>query len=112
MKYFTHSFIFAASSFTLVTVVFLITDSLLGIAFATTVSYILWFLFTTRIEYSFLKSSNKELILLLSHFIVFYYSASSFTMYTGFAIYFVYVLIVGVALRKELTGLLKFVRKS
>lgn len=109
-KYFRDSILFAVGSFIIVFSTYLLTHSLLAIAFSTTVSYIIWFLYTTRVEYSYLKSSNKELFLLVSHIAVFYYSAVSFSISVGFFIYLVYVFLVAIAFKKELTGLVKFTK--
>ncbi|GAA0366562.1 hypothetical protein GCM10008932_18330 [Alkalibacterium iburiense] len=111
MKYFKDSLIFAASSFALVGLVYLITQNLLAIAFATTFCYIFWFIYATRVEYSYLKSSNKELLLLASHLIVFYITATSFNIVFGFLIYFVYIVLVSLAFNKELKDLIKFAKK-
>lgn len=111
-KYFRDSILFALGSFIIVFATYWLTHSLLAIAFSTTISYILWFLYTTRVEYSYLKSSPKELILLASHIAVFYYCAVNFSIIVGFSVYFVYVLLVAIAFKKELLGLVKFAKNS
>lgn len=110
-KYFRHSTIFAGSSFVFVGAVYLITNNLIAIAFATTICYIVWFLYTTRIEYVFLKSTNKELALLISHMVVFYYCATSFSLITGFFLYLAYLVLVAMVFRRELKDLLIFAKK-
>jgi O-antigen/teichoic acid export membrane protein len=112
MKYFRDSVGFAATALLLVGSTYLLTHNLLAIAFATTICYILWFMYTTRIEYTYLKSSTKELILLASHFVVFYICATNFSMITGFMLYLIYVILVAVAFKKELQGLFQYARKS
>lgn len=111
-KYFRDSAGFAATSLVVVGLTYFLTHNLLAIAFATTICYILWFMYTTRLEYAYLKSSNKELILLASHFVVFYLCAANFSMVIGFILYTAYVILVAIALKKELHGLLQYARKS
>lgn len=111
-KYFRDSAGFALTSLIVVGLVYLLTDSMLAIAFATTFCYVLWFIYTTRIEYTYLKSSNKELILLASHCIVFYVCATVFSIVTGVCLYILYVALVAIAFKKELTGLIQYARKS
>lgn len=110
-KYFRDVSSFAAGSFLLVGVVYLITENMTAIAFATTICYVLWFLYTTRKEYKYLKSSTKELLLLLSHFVVFYIAANVFDTLFGAVIYLAYIVVVMGLFRREFRGIIEYVKK-
>jgi len=110
-KYFRDAGSFALFSLIFVGLIYIITNSMLLIAFATTISYIIWFLYSTRIEYRYLKSSRKELILLASHFVVFFICATNFGIILGFTIYLIYVTLVAIAFNKELKEFVKFAKK-
>lgn len=110
-RYFRDAGGFALFSLIFVGLVYIFTNSMLLIAFATTVSYVLWFLYSTRIEYKYLKSSTKELLLLASHFIIFFICATNFGIILGFTIYLLYVGLVAIAFNNELKELVKFARK-
>lgn len=111
-KYFRDVVVFALLSLLLVAGVYYITDSMVAIAFATTSCYIFWFLYTTRIEYPYLKSSKKELLLLISHLIVFYMIATSLDILLGLIAYIVYILIITLSFREEFKDVIQFAKKS
>lgn len=110
-KYFRDVIGFAGASFLFVGVVYLITNSMTSIALATTFAYIFWYLYSTNVEYKYLKSSLKEYILLTSHFIVFYITANLFSNYIGAGIYFLYVVVVLIAFRNDLFKLVAYAKK-
>jgi len=110
-KYFRDAGLFAVFSLIFVALIYLITQSMLFIAMGTTISYIMWFLYATRIEYGYLKSSKKELFLLASHFAVFFICATYFGLVLGFSLYLVYVIIVAITFNEELKELVKFAKK-
>ena len=92
-KYFRDSILYAGGALVLVFVTDLIFGDMQGIAFATTASYVLWFIYTTRSKFYYLKSSGKEIALLASHFIVFFITANYFSTGAGFIIYLIYIVL-------------------
>lgn len=111
VKYFRDSVLFAIGSLGIVYTAYFLNKTLLSIAIATTACYVLWYGYTTYFEYSYLKNNLKETLLLGSHMLIFYYSAVSFSVFTGFAVYFIYMIIVSIIFKKELHHLIKFSRK-
>lgn len=101
-KYFRDSIFYAGAAFVLVFLADLIFNSLQAVAFATTICYILWFLYTSRLQFIYLKSSIKEIILLTSHFVVFFFTANYLSTAIGFMLYSVYLLIAIVWSRDEI----------
>jgi O-antigen/teichoic acid export membrane protein len=101
-KYFRDSVLYAGGAFVLVFVADLIFGNMQAIAFATTAAYILWFLYTTRSKFYYLKSSGKELFLLASHFVIFFIAANYFTTGVGFLIYLVYIALAILFNREEI----------
>lgn len=110
-KYFMDSIFYAAGSFVLVFVADLIFNNLQIVALATTVCYILWFLYTSRFQFAYLKSSTKEIILLVSHFIVFLFTANYFSTIIGFTLYSVYLLIATLWSREEIKQMLQILKE-
>lgn len=101
-KYFIHSIIYAAASFAFTYGVYLLTNSIMAIAFATTICYIAWYVFTSIIEFSEFKMSLQEGVMLVSHFVVFYISANRVHPLVGFGIYSTYLLVLLFFIRKPL----------
>lgn len=101
-KYFRDSIFYAGGAFVLVFITDLIFNNLEAVAFATTMCYILWFLYASRLQFDNLKSSTKELILLASHFIVFFLTANYLSTAIGFAVYSVYLFITLIWSREEI----------
>ena len=91
IKYFKDSFFFALLSFLLVGGVYLITNSLVAIALATTFAYIFWYVYASRIEFYYLSGGINEFILLVSHLVWFYISSNVFSIGIGFIAYLVYL---------------------
>lgn len=91
------------------------TDMVFGqmrmIAVATTVCYILWFLYTSQVKFDYLKNSGRELILLASHLLVFYLTANHLDTLTGLLAYSVYVLVVMVFSRQDLQNMIAVLKK-
>lgn len=111
-KYLKDVGLFAVFAFAIVYVTYLITNSLAAIAFATTVSYMLWFLYTTRIEYRYLKSTPKEYILLISHALFFIYTATQLGLFTGISVYLIYILIVIFFYKNQFVEIYQFLIKT
>lgn len=112
IKYFKDSLMYAVLSFAFVVATYFILPSMTTIAFATIFCYIAWFLYTSQKEFSFLKNSLKEFVLLASHFIVFYISANVLGIFTGFLVYLVYLLILAFWLKDELMEMKVFLLRD
>lgn len=91
-KYFRDSVVYALGAFVLVYLSDLLLNNLQAVAFATTVCYIVWFLYASRIQFNYLKSSLKEIMLLASHFIVFFFTANYLTTVVGLVFYSMYLI--------------------
>lgn len=111
-KYFMDSLIYAVISFIFVGIVFLLTRNLFMIAFAITITYILWYLYCSRFQFSILKGDLKELILLGSHFIVFALVSTYLKDIEGLIIYFIYSVLVLLFYRNELKSIIKIFKES
>lgn len=110
-KYFRDSIFYAAGAFGLVFASDLIFNNLQAVAFSTTISYIFWFLYASRIKFSYLKSSTKEILLLVSHFIVFFFTANYLTTAIGFLLYSVYIIVTIVWSREEISQMVQLLKE-
>lgn len=108
--YFRDSILFALFAFILVYIFHLIFGSMQAIAMGTTISYALWFLFASRVKFPYLKSSNKELILLVSHFIMFYISANYLNTLAGLTLYLIYFVVVIILSKNKFKEILILLR--
>lgn len=72
-----------------------------GIAMATTISFVLWFLYATR-HFSYLKVTNKELVYLLFSGTLFLLCSHYFNWFLGVLIYCGGVTFVGIGLYKDM----------
>ncbi|WP_034549675.1 lipopolysaccharide biosynthesis protein [Carnobacterium funditum] len=110
-KYFRDVIAFATSSLILVGSVYLITDNMTSIALATTFAYIFWYLYSTNKEYKYLKSTKREYLLLISHFIVFYLTANYVSNIWGAFLYLIYIIIVSIMFRNDFKKIILYARK-
>lgn len=93
-KYFRDTFTMAIASIFIVGGTYLLTRDMVAIALATAVSYIIWFIYTTGIEYKYLKSDLREIIILTTHIIIFFLAAVQFNLVTGAITYLIYSIFV------------------
>lgn len=110
-KYIRDSILYALAAFAFVYVVFLVTQSLSGIAWATTLCYFLWYMYVSRREFTNLKSDASEWMLIISHVMVFYLTANFLNIYMGFLVYAIYLLAILVLKRVELQGIFQQILK-
>lgn len=110
-KYLRDSILFAILSFMFVLALFLIFKNMIAIAAGTTIAYIVWFLYTSRVEYKFLSSNYKEIMLLVSHIVFFFISANLMNFTTGLIMYLIYCILVAVLFRKELLKVYQYAIK-
>lgn len=99
-KYFKDSIICAALSFAFVYVISLLSNELIFIAFGTTICYIVWTLYTCYVEFEYLRFSLAEIILLVTHFLIFYLSTLLPGFHLGMIVYVIYLLTI-VWLKKD-----------
>lgn len=101
---------FLAISVTLILVVTVLTDKMEYIAMATTLAYIIWYFVVTTFKFTYLKDRTKEIILMLSHIIVFWLSANALPFNQGLLVYCLYLLIVLVFYRNDLKEMIRSVK--
>lgn len=111
-KYFKDSLLLAVFALLFVGIIFVATHSVKMIAFATTAVYILWYLYSTEHEFNFLKNTKKEISLLVSHAIVFYFTANFLSSIQGIIIYAVYLLIIMLLFKNEFMKGFSYFRKE
>lgn len=109
-KYFRDSLAFAIFSFILVYLTDLLFSSIHLVSFATTICYILWFIYCQNIVFKELKSASSEYLLLFSHSIIFYISANYVPVIYGISIYFAFILMLLVLERKNISSLIKMIK--
>lgn len=78
------------------------------IATATTFSYLLWYFLVTNFKFKYLKDSNKEITLIVSHIIVFYVSANVLSFNIGLLVYSIYVVLLLLFYKKDLKEIMNF----
>lgn len=110
-KYFKDSVLYALFSLVFVYVVFLVTHSMLAIAIATTICYMLWFFYTTYFQFEFLRGNNKELALLLVHSIVLYVTTNVIHNWTGIIVYLIFLMITLYFYRNKLSTMISFLTR-
>lgn len=110
-KYFRDSILYAGGSFVLVFLSDLIFNNLQAVALATTVCYMLWFLYASRFQFAYLKSSTKETALLISHFIVFLFAANYLSTVLGFILYGVYLLAATIWSKDEISQMIQLLKE-
>lgn len=110
-KYFRDSIFYAVAAFILIFLADLVFNSLQAVAFATTMAYILWFLYTSRQQFTYLKSSIKEIVLLISHFVVFFFTANYLSTAPGLILYIIYLLIVIVWSKDEIQQMVQLLKE-
>lgn len=104
-KYFIDSVLYVLFAFLIVGGAYLIWKNMLVIALATSVTYLLWYFYASRIEFKMLAGGTKEWILILSHIIVFCLAANYLDNIKGFIVFFGYSLLVLLLYRKELMAI-------
>ena len=85
--------------------------SLRYIAIATTVSYIMWYVYATQIKFTYLRNNIKENILLVSHIVVFYTLSSIGNIYIGLVLYILYLGIIVIVFKKDFKEMKRLLRK-
>lgn len=110
-KYFIDSALYAAGAFVLVLLSDILFNNLQVVAFATTICYILWFLYASRFQFSYLKSSIKETTLLASHFIVFFFTANYLSTAIGLILYSVYLLVAIIWSKEEIKQMVQILKE-
>lgn len=105
--YFRDSLCFAVLSLLFVYAFQLIFGNMEAIAMGTTLSYLLWFLYASWIKFPYLKSSLREILLLVSHFVVFLLFANYLTPTVGFIAYAIYLFIIYFIDRQEIQDIIQ-----
>ena len=105
--YLRDSLLYAIIAFLFIVTSHFIWPSLQTIACATTICYMAWFLYTTTIKFTYLRTSLSDLLILCSHAIVFFLS-SKFSPLEGLLIYLIFISMIFIIKKEELKKLLKF----
>lgn len=108
--YFRDSIIYLVLSVILVVGTDTIFNNLQMVAIATTLCYILWFAYTTTIKFDYLRNSFKEILILVSHWLVFYLTANVMGTWTGFGAYALYLGVVLIFSRKDIVDMMKMLK--
>lgn len=108
--YFRDSIIYLILSVILVVGTDTIFNNLQMVAIATTLCYILWFAYTTTIKFDYLRNSFKEILILVSHWLVFYLTANVMGTWTGFGAYALYLGVVLIFSRKDIVDMMKMLK--
>lgn len=111
-KYFIISILYALLSLLFVGFTQLIFKNMFSIAISTTLCYVFWYIFATRMEFMKLKDNKKEIILLIIHAIVFYITANSLSILMGTIVYFIFCILVVLVFEKEIRGIVKFIKEN
>lgn len=108
--YFRDSVIYAGLSLLFVWGTDVIFGQLRMVAVATTLCYVFWFLYTTNIKFSSLKTQGREWVLLISHFIIFYITANLMGTLPGLILYILYLLTVMAFNRQDLKDMIAILK--
>lgn len=106
-KYFKDSLVYGLFSFLLVGLAYFLTKNVIFIATAITLSYILWFIYTTRVQFKELKGNFRELALLLSHLVIFLIITTNFNDFNGLLLYAGYSIFVLFAFKNDLISIFR-----
>lgn len=108
--YLRDSLLCALLSFVIVYGLNLITHDLRYIALGTTITYILWYFYTTTFKFPYLKSSFSEWLILIISSIIFIICSNFFDNFLGLIVYVINIFIVLFFKRNEISILLKKIK--
>lgn len=108
--YLRDSLLCALLSFVIVYGLNLITHDLWYIALGTTITYILWYFYTTTFKFPYLKSSFSEWLILIISSIIFIICSNFFDNFLGLIVYVINIFIVLFFKRNEISILLKKIK--
>lgn len=111
-EYIRDSIAYAGLSLAFVSGVSFLTKSVPAIAWATTVCYLMWYLYASHKQFTFMRSNAKEFILIGSHMLIFYICANWLSTGIGLLVYLVYIVAILFALRKELVHIIQQLKVS
>lgn len=103
--YFRDSILFALGSFILVFLAYLVFRDIFYIALATSVCYILWYLYCSQVRFKFIKGGLKEILILSSFIIVFSFTAFISNNILGLIIYIIYLIVLTFFLRDDIKNI-------
>ncbi|MDT2767647.1 oligosaccharide flippase family protein [Globicatella sulfidifaciens] len=95
-NYFSVSVIFSISSFIFIYIIEFVFSDMKSIAFATVVSYFLWYLYNNYIKFPKLQSKKKltEMMIISSFIIVFWICSNKLPLMSGFIVYSIFLIIL------------------
>lgn len=111
-KFFLIVFVMLLISLILNFTSFIIFHSLTLIALSTTISYIIWFIICTNIDFKYLKSDLSELFMLAIHFISFLLCSNYLSWIVGLIVYFSIISIsMFIFYKKDFLKLINIIKK-
>lgn len=93
-RYFRDSACYVGFSFVFVVALQYLMHNILMVAAATTLCYVAWFIFSSRIKFPVLKSDRKEMILLVTHAVIFIVTANFLPDIIGTLLYLAYLAVI------------------
>lgn len=109
--YLRDSILYAALSFVFVYVLHWMKPGLETIAWATTICYIVWIIYTTTFRFKYLKNSSLDIVILISHAFIFYIITANFSSIIGFFAYLIFLLVIIFIKRSEIREVVQFLAK-
>lgn len=92
-------------------ILFMIYRNTISVALGTTISFIIWYFYSINVDFNYLKSDFKQVLLLISHFIIFIYCSHYLSWLIGMCVYLVFIIGVLLFSREKLNMILKKVRQ-
>lgn len=88
--YFIHMLVFLSLSVIVIQLLIVSTGDIVGAAIGTAIIYILWYFSVTSITFKFLKNDKWDMLLLLSHIVMYLVSTNLVQTFLGLLIYAIY----------------------
>lgn len=92
-------------------ILFMIYRNTISVAFGTTISFIIWYFYSIKVDFNYLKSDFKQVLLLISHFVIFIYCSHYLSWLIGMCVYLVFIIGVLLFSREKLNMIFKKVRQ-
>lgn len=98
---------FLSISILLIGITTFVTDKIHYIAIATTGAYIIWYLLISKFKFTYLQDGRKEIILMISHIVIFWSTTNFVSEIYGGILYSLYLLLVLLIYRKDFLEMIK-----
>ncbi|AMC00056.1 polysaccharide biosynthesis protein [Aerococcus urinaehominis] len=101
MVYFRDSLIYAGLSLAFVMAAHFVSHTMLGVASATSLCYLFWYIYATELKFPYLKNTGREWLLIASHIPAFYLAANYLNPYLGALVYLAFLLGVVLCFKED-----------